>query len=49
MSQNESSKKADTDEGGKVKPPLDKIIIDTQPPRSGTCVFQTPFYALGMC
>jgi hypothetical protein len=46
MSENESSKKEKSD-GGEVKPPLN-IIIDTQPPRSGTCVFHNIFYTIGM-
>jgi hypothetical protein len=48
MSENgSSSKKKETKEEKNLKPPLDKIIIDTLPPRSGTCVFHNVFYTVG--
>jgi hypothetical protein len=48
MSENgSSSKEKKTKEEKNLKPPLDKIIIDTLPPRSGTCVFHNVFYTVG--
>ena len=47
MSENDQSKKKREEVQQKEAPALKKIIIDTQPPRSGSCVFHNVFYTLG--